>query len=147
MTNHTGSAPEDRSRRFDVGMATTFGVFVALACGFTYGSNRVGAQPWHTILVVLAGLTGLYALYLVTVVLVVVAVGFTIRTLAAGHRREGFLLSHWPWGVWPLVIIMGLGWPIFAALAGYDASGWLWQGISIYGGVLAILAIFYRSRH
>lgn len=154
MTHRTDSTPtaevdessEDGSSRFDRGMAITFGVLVALACGFTYGSNRIAAEPWRAILVVLAALTGLYAVYLVAAALVVLALGFMIRTFTADHRREGVLLRHWPWGVWPPVVLLGLGWPLAAALAGYDASEWLWQGISIYAGILAILAVFFRRR-
>lgn len=152
MTHHTDPNPsaedepssEADSPSFDTGMAVTFGVFLVLAVGFAYGSTRIASEPWHTILVVMAFLTGLYAIYLVVIVVVVVLAARVINRLA--HGKPIRFWSHWPFWVWPPVATLGLAWPLFAALAGYDRSEWLWQGTSVYAGVIAILVIFFRRQ-
>lgn len=150
MTHPTDPDPADGDERpteaespsFDAGMAVTFGAFLVLAVGFAYGSTRIASEPWHAILVVMAFLAGLYAAYLMVIVALVVLV---IRVLDSfAHGKPIRFWSHWPFWVWPPIAILGLSWPLIAELGGYDGSEWLWQGISAYVGVIAILAVFFR---
>lgn len=166
MTNHNGSTPrteDDRSgegdrRAFDKSMGLMLGAFVALFAAASYGAGTVSGQPWHTILVVLAGLVGLYALYLAAIfaafVILIVASRRKRRVKAeSGHAkaergglrvREGWRRRRSIW-MWPSIAVVAVGWPIFGLIAGYNGSQWLWQGVSVYGGLLLIAVAVFRG--
>lgn len=153
MSHHAAPTPPDGAARsteeaspsVDGGLALTLALFLAFAVGLTYGWMRVAAQPWHSILAVLACLTGLYAAYLLVIVIAFLVAVLVIKKAECGRR--GWVGEHWPLVIWPPVVLLGLLWPLVALLSGYDAAEWLWQSLSVYGGILAILVIFFRRRH
>lgn len=117
---------------------------LAVAGSLIFAASRISTAPWHVVLVVLSVLASLYALYMIGVFAFVFFVVWMLDECTTPRAKRPWPLRVWPFWVWPVVAVLGLAWPPLAALAGYDASEWLWQGISIYLGILVILAVFFR---
>jgi hypothetical protein len=52
----------------------------------------------------------------------------------------------WPTWVRVFIAVLIVGWIVGAALYGYDASQWLWTGVSVFAAVVAMLVLTPRRR-
>lgn len=109
-------------------------------------ASHVATTPWHVALVALGVIASLYSVYLLAIVAFLGLLTWMIDQYSKPRAKRVWAFRSWPFWVWPIVALLGLTWPPVAALSGYDASEWLWQGLSVYAGILVVLAIFFRRR-
>jgi hypothetical protein len=127
----------------DPGPLIPAGAALVLAGGVAYGASKV-AGFWHVALVMLAVLLVAIAVYLVGIFVLFVLFVRMINGFVR-PRPEG-LSDRWPLWVWICVPALVIGWALNAALSGFDASQWLWTGVSVVAGVVALLVIPWRRR-